>query len=869
MVNQIRTGIYPQLEKSWVRLGVFKENKQMQKKRPEPVKTYNMLEQAMSPPKQAARIMGKTVRKEVKDSLGYSSSRDDKSYYDQISNQKLKTEKINQNTMIQTGPGIPNWHWNSIPFSWNGPVEKDQTISFIFISPFANLVLSIIRVILLALLIYCLMEVSYTKKNGLKFSKLIKGTSFAVIFLFLCLTPQTALANDTFPPNELLQELKLKLTEKEKPSCAPNCAESPRMKINITNSQSDTLADKTTDKNENKTTKKKMENLLGNKAISQINSEMTIIIEIHSLHDNTAVPLPGSVRNWLPQIVLINQKKALSLYREPSTGYLWTVLPKGIHQIILKGILPQRDIIQLPLPLKPHFVEVNCKGWLIEGLFNNGIVDTQLTFTRINTNKNNLVQKAEFEPGILPPFIKIKRIFQLGLNWTINTTVTRISPKGSAITTTIPLLKGEAVTSNIRVKNSKVLINMPPNRKTIRWVSSLKIQPELILKAEKKFDRTEIWQANIGTMWHAIISGIPEIHHQSKSNTWYPQWSPWPGEEVLIKMEKPEGIKGQIHTIENTNFFISPGKKLENVKLNLKIRSSIGGSHVIKIPETAKIQSIETNGKSQPIRQIVQNGQNSVTVELVPGMQTIKLVWREIKNIKTVLKTSLTDLGIKSVNTAITVTMPRDRWILLCGGPYVGPAILFWGVVFVIILISIGLGRSTLTPLRFHHWLLLSLGLTQASILIAVPVICWFLALGYRQKIAKDLSKVLFNLFQILIIILTIAACNSLFTGIEQGLLGYPDMQISGNGSRNYTLNWYQDLSNETLPQAWVFSLPLTVYRVAILLWALWIAFAFMRWLRWAWECFSTDGLWRKIEIKQIKSRKKEEKTENHEEILE
>jgi len=34
------------------------------------------------------------------------------------------------------------------------------------------------------------------------------------------------------------------------------------------------------------------------------------------------------------------------------------------------------------------------------------------------------------------------------------------------------------------------------------------------------------------------------------------------------------------------------------------------------------------------------------------------------------------------------------------------------------------------------------------------------------------------------------------------------------------------------------------VYRVAMLAWALWLALALLRWLRWGWTCFSEGGLW-------------------------
>ena len=83
--------------------------------------------------------------------------------------------------------------------------------------------------------------------------------------------------------------------------------------------------------------------------------------------------------------------------------------------------------------------------------------------------------------------------------------------------------------------------------------------------------------------------------------------------------------------------------------------------------------------------------------------------------------------------------------------------------------------------------------------------------------------------------------------GRLQGLLGAPEMQIAGNDSNAYQLNWYQDRSAGPLPTAWVISAPILLYRGLMLAWSLWLAYALLRWLGWAWECFSADGLWRPL----------------------
>jgi len=38
-------------------------------------------------------------------------------------------DEIDPKAVVQTGPGLPSWAWHSYQLTWNGPVEKTQTIS--------------------------------------------------------------------------------------------------------------------------------------------------------------------------------------------------------------------------------------------------------------------------------------------------------------------------------------------------------------------------------------------------------------------------------------------------------------------------------------------------------------------------------------------------------------------------------------------------------------------------------------------------------------------------------------------------------------------------------------------------------------------
>jgi hypothetical protein len=94
--------------------------------------------------------------------------------------------------------------------------------------------------------------------------------------------------------------------------------------------------------------------------------------------------------------------------------------------------------------------------------------------------------------------------------------------------------------------------------------------------------------------------------------------------------------------------------------------------------------------------------------------------------------------------------------------------------------------------------------------------------------------------------LLTLLALAALVGAVSRGLLGHPDMNIVGNGSGSSLLRWYQDSSPEKLPRAWLLSIPLYYYRLAMLTWALWLSFMMIGLAKWGWGQFSRPALWYK-----------------------
>ena len=795
MVNQVRTGLYPQLEKPWQTIAPDPSTRAQAK---------SLDDQMNSAPMIAGAEMSKSMAEFKRPSRLKSRA----TKVMPVQKQGI-FDRIDPDANVPTGPGLPQWQWHKINMSWNGSVAADQKIRFWYLSPTMSMLLHFIRVFLIAVL--ALLMFGVIKQNMQWQKPSLTGTSLLLALIVLpltLLTSQSAYAD--FPNQELLKTLKQKLLQP--PQCLPNCGQITAMQLSIDDRQ------------------------------------LKINLEIHA-DKNLALPLPSQYGQWFPNQVKVNKGEASALFRSDQ-GILWLEVEKGVHQVRMIGQVPALNKFTLPLPLKPGRIHVQKNGWRVEGVNEHGRTDRQLQFTRIVDRKQTAVELTALELGELPAFVHVERTLMLGLDWRVRTRINRVTPTGSSIVLAVPLLAGESVTTpDIKVNENKVLVNMSADQRSWSWDSSLTKTAEIKLTAAITEQWTEIWRADISPIWHVqTTTGISVVHHQNKRNRWLPEWRPWPGESVILFITRPKAVQGQTLTLEKTHLRLKPGKRAMDAALSLNFNSSSGRQHTIELPRQAQLLSVTIDGVNQPIRQ----KQQQVTIPIKPGKQQIDLNWRQDQGLKTNISSPVIKPGLASINNHINIQLGSDRWVLFTIGPKVGPAVLIWGMLMVMALVSLGLGKITVTPLKHWQWFLLLLGLSQIPIIAGILVVAWLMILGIRKQ--QPLENVrLFNFVQFAIGGLTVIALGLLFFAIQQGLLGSPEMQISGNQSTAFNLNWYQDRSTGILPIAQVVSLPIFVYRLLMLAWSLWLALALLSWLKWGWSCFSAGGLWKKkpLVIKQ------------------
>ena len=591
---------------------------------------------------------------------------------------------VDPNARVQTGPGVPDWEGNIWTLAWHGPLPPDHAVRLWLRSPRWGLILALAQLGLIMVL--------GLKLAGLLGKAVRRAPAAALVLLAAGLsgTPSPSVAQ-AFPTPELLNALKARLTEA--PDCLPSCAEIPHMAL-VTSADG-----------------------------------LQIRLDVNTA-EAVAVPVPGGADAWTPTNITLDDAPLDGLRRAADGTYL-VALPAGHWRLTLAGPLPARAQVELPLALRPQRVEVSGEGWRVEGLDENGRPGGQLQLVRLRPEAG---QGGELVPTELPPLLRVERTLHLGLDWRVETRVSRLSPPQFPVALEVPLLPGERVLRDgAQIRDGRLLVNLAPGASETGWDSSLEPVDSIRLHASEDDRLSEEWRVEASPLWHLTWEGIPVVHAAGGPNRWLPTWRPWPGEEVRLLLSRPAGVPGPTLTLDQSRYRLVPGRRLTDATLALTLRSSQGGEHAIRLPPGADLTQVRIDGIERPLR--LEDGR--LTLPLVPATERVEITWRQPDPLTTLYVPAVPDVGLPGVNARVQVAMAPDRWILFTGGPAVGPAVLFWGLVVVLVLLAVGLGRSRITPLRSWDWLLLGLGLSQAGVWVGVLLAGWLFALGLRSRLAQ------------------------------------------------------------------------------------------------------------------------------------
>ena len=713
-------------------------------------------------------------------------------------------------TLMQTGPGIPAWHYRRYEYAWSGPVEPDDRVRFVVIGPLLLALWRLAGVAAVALWFLWLLQHSATGSHRLPgwLARLERPGAggatravVAVLLLTLALAPSPGHAGTT-PDPALLQELRNRLLTA--PPCTPDCGDVQAARVSVAG------------------------------------DELEVALEVSALA-NIALPVPHAADRWQIEHLSVDGANGIALAREGDGG-LWVPLKAGAHRVVLQGRLAPVESVQLAFPRPPYVVSVSASGWDVAGVNEGRLVAGVIELTRVRMQRGTALESgAEF-----PPFVRVTRDFKLDIDWTLATTVERVAPAHAAFSVEVPLVAGESViTEGIDVRrhdgSASALVGLAAGAPWTRWNSTLPIARTLELVSPTDAARSEVWNFRVSPQWRVSFAGFPAVLPENPdAAVWVYQYRPRPGESLKLVVSRPPAAAGATLAIDSVAQHISYGKRAADVALDFAYRSTQGGRHTLTLPPDARVQTVRVDGEELPLRPT----EGRLSLNLLPGEHQVAIQYQSPRGATLRSASADVDLGAPASNVATTIELPAARWPLLATATIAGPVIRYWGELVVFLLTAWLLGRWPISPLRTHEWLLLGLGLSTLSWSVFGLVAIWLYALRWRERWnVAGVERWRLLLVQSALALLTVIAVGSLvFSGIRYGFLSSPDMGVGGTGSYDSTFTWFHDQVRARLPAVAVYSVPIWLYKTLMFAWALWIALALTRWLRWAWSAW-TQGL--------------------------
>jgi len=687
----------------------------------------------------------------------------------------------------QTGPAQPQWNWHSVNLNWSGPVQAGEDIDVWLVSPSLERLLSVVRVLGVFLLAFGLLKAANSS---------FRGSAGALVLVLAVAITQPNSAEANVPPQEMLDQLKAELSKA--PSCLPGCVGNSETSISL------------------------QQNMLEIRQKLQSATSLALVLPQFTDAQVQAVRLDG---------------KPAVLLNDNGTMRVW--VPEGGHELVIQARLLGASV-EVTFDQAPHNVQVNATQWTYEGLVENRLPSNSVRFEYVEKTRDEPL--ARFPATLIAGFARVERVVSLGQEWSVSTRVYRVAPDAGAISLRVPLLPGERVlTDGVTITEKEAVVSLRPEMAEYGWESKLELAPELALTASDGTSFYERWKFLPSTYWHVEFEGIA-AKAEAQSQHWQPEFLPFPGEKIKLSIQALKPADGVSLTFDSAKLNFTPGDRMTRSELITSFRSTKGGEHQILLPEGSEIETLLLDG--QPLPSVDQ--QTHPTFSFSPGKHTLAVHWKNDTAMGFWSTSPVVSFQQYVSNISVNWQVPADRWILFVSGGTLGPAVLFWGVFLLVVVFSVLLGRSGLTPVSTLSWLLLGAGLCTVSLWVGVFIILWFVLLQWRGQKGEALPELPFNLMQLLIVLLTLAMVVGLVFSVPQSLLGSPDMGITGNGSSAYDLRWYQDASPGNLTSYWVISVPLWVYRLSMLAWALWLAFKFVDWLRWGWTQFNQGSVWKR-----------------------
>jgi len=558
----------------------------------------------------------------------------------------------------------------------------------------------------------------------------------------------------------------------------------------------------------------------------------------------TAIELPFDIRsfNWVE--FTLDGKETKSILS--AKNKILIAIPYGSHKVGITAKI-KNEQLRVELLEDPKYFEnnssVNASIKKVGNSFFFELENGELKKVE-NAITDQEVSKVIFNERLY----EINRSLFLSDKWRLTTTITPINKRddNKVGKIEVPLLNGESpLSSDLEIKDNKVQVSLGGGE--FSWNSNI-IPKEKLIFENKDNKNLETWSVYNENNWIYSYIGINPI--SVSSNSKYKNittWIMWPTEKVEVSFDLPKISPGQLTNVEKLLFKTDFNENPLKHNISFVVNSSIGGKYNI-VFEDKKVEVLKIKVGEAIIYNRVRDG--ILSLDLLAGENNIDIQFKSGENriINSIPKVKF-ETNIKNANFNIDIS---KRWVLAAGGGDFKPAILLWGLLFGLVIISYFLSKIKKLPLSMTAWVLLLFGISQLTLIASIIIIGWFLAFAYRDKLlyqnieTKKLRGIGFNKVQSFLGVLSIVSILILISVVGNGLLSNPEIFVSGYNTNSNFLSWYIQSWDGVNNSPWVLSLPMTVYRGLMLMWGVWLAFSLMSWLKWMWGEYTKGGYWLK-----------------------
>jgi hypothetical protein len=480
LASEVRSALYPQLEKgtgtrAFHAGDIFSEDRDhaaeiagVQRQRM-PVPEEALPAPAPPPPPEEPALIAQGIQQKMVERSKAADTAASSSAKKALPAQMI--DHYSQSTVMQTGAGEPAWQVGSTAqLSWSGPVTPAQNVRLVIAPPW---LVRPLRLLLVALLAWLAWSGWRGGRGGRPASsKLPQAATAGIAGVLLAsavvVTPAARAQN--IPSDQLLSQLRERLTEA--PKCAPTCASIAQMQVSA---QGDAV---------------------------------TIVLEVHA-GERLALPLPRTDANVTLRAVKVDAA-ADALVARSADATQWIALDRGVHRIELV-YAANADRLALDFVLVPARVLFDGKGWNASGIEDDRLLGGSLNLARVHEDAG-ANRKPELGAQQFPPYVRVVRSLALGLDWSVQTQVQRLSPVSGGIAVNLPVLDGEHVsTPGIKVQNASATVAIADGEVETIWNGTLDKADTLTLTAPALADRAEVWRVLVSPTWHVEFSGVPGV----------------------------------------------------------------------------------------------------------------------------------------------------------------------------------------------------------------------------------------------------------------------------------------------------------------------------------------------------------------------